>query len=261
MNPVIASFLSSLLPALPLAAWWGLHDKAGCWLPFMLLLPATGFMALNMLETALMRRRALAGMYLRPQSVLARLLCRKSFLAAWQVVKAVVLALLLFMEAPGWPAWLWVVLGLDLLLLPVMYQWLRGWLAGQVRQERRNILARWLLLGLNTGLLVGVLAVAQLFISRADYAGLGWRETAIQSAEKVDTACDYLAPLVRLGGMRDALASRLVQALPRQGWPTLGAWLLYFMWSGLVFWAWSRLILGGLGAGQALKYLEDDRCD
>ncbi len=250
-----------LFSALPLAAWWAWHDKGGCWLSFLLLLPVTGFMTLNMLETALMRRRALAGMYLRPQSFLARLLCRKSFLAAWQVIKAVVLALLLFMEAPAWPAWLWAVLGLDLLLLPVLYLWLQGWLAGQVRQGRRNILSRRLLLGLNTGILVGVLAVTQLFIPRADYTGLGWRETAIQAAEKVDTACDYLAPLVRLGAMRDALGSRLVQTLPRQGWPGLGAWLLYFLWSGLVFWAWSRLMLGGLGAGQALEYLEEKRCE
>ena len=261
MNLTPMALVTLLFAVMPLALWRIFHGQAGCWLPFLLLAPVAAFMALNMLETALMRRRALAGMYLRPESFLARLLCRKSFLAVWQMVKAVVLALLLFMEAPGWPAWLWGVLGVDFLLLPFLYLWLLGWLSGQVRQGRRNILSRRLLLGLNTGLLVGVLAVAQLFVPRADYAGLGWRETAIQAAAKVDTACEYLAPVVRLGVMRDALASRFIQAMPGQGWATLGAWLLYFMWSGLVFWAWSRLILGGLGAGQALEYLEDGRCD
>jgi hypothetical protein len=230
-------------------------------LPFLLLAPVAAFMALNMLETALMRRRALAGMYLRPDSFLARLLCRQSLLTAWQLLKAVVLGLLLFLESPRWPSWLWAVLGLDLLLLGVLEPRVRRWLESQVRGERRDILARWLLLSVNTVLLVLVLAVAQLFLPRPDYTGLGWEDAALQAAGTLDMACDSLAPVVRLGAMRDALAEWLIQHLPLGGWLSLSAWLVYFVWSGLVFWAWSRLVLGALGAPGALKCIREGRCD
>ena len=261
MNLHIASLLSSALSALPLAAWWGWHDRGDCWLPFSLLLPVTGFMTLNMLETALMRRRALVGMYLKPESLAARLLCRRFVLVTWQVIKAVMLGLVLFTEAPRWPAWLWLVLGIDLLLLLPLYWRVCIWLESQVRAGRRNIMARRLLLPVNTGLLVLAIAVGQMLAPRPDYSRMDWEATAVHAAGQVGVQCGFIAPVARLAAMRDALAERLIQRMPGNTWIMMGTWLAYFLWSGLVFWAWTRLILGGLGVRDSLDFLEDRRCD
>ncbi|WP_456373103.1 hypothetical protein [Thiolapillus sp.] len=261
MYQPLSSLLWMLSAILPLLLWVRFQSAAACGLAFVLLAPVTAFMALNMLETALMRRRALIGMYLEPGSFLARLLCRKKFLAAWQVIKAVALALILFVEAPAWPVWLWSLLALNLILLPLVYSRIRKWIAPQLRAGRRNIVARRLFLSLNTAVLLLVLVVAQMFVPRSDYSRMSWEETSRHAVATAEIGCEYLAPLARLAALRDALTEWLIQRIPNHAWARAGAWVAYFLWSGLVFWAWNRLMLGGLGARDALRMLEDRSCD
>jgi hypothetical protein len=264
MSASILDLLLTLIAILSLLLWGNLHESAGCGLLFVLMLPAVALIALNMLETALMRRRALVGMYLQPGSLLSRLLCRKAFLMIWQILKAVVLGFVLFVESTGWSLWVWGLLGLDLLLLYPAYAGLRIWLAGQVKEIRRNIVARRVLVSLNTLVLLMLLVVGQMLMPRTDYSDMSWQEAATLVAEDVQMDCDIMAPLVRLAALRDALTERLmVRSMLTAGsaWTGLGIWLLYFLWSGLVLWAWSRLLIGALGARDALRYLEERTCD
>ncbi|WP_457675028.1 hypothetical protein [Thiolapillus sp.] len=254
------SLFMMLVAVMPLGLWGVFHARADCRAGWVLLAAVSVFMALNMLESALMRRRALAGMYLRPDGLLARLLCRKTVLVIWQLLKAVALGLLLFMETPGWPSWLWAVLILNLVLLQPAYLGMRRWLSAQVQAGRRNIIARRLLLSLNTGILLLVLAAAQMFLPRADYSRMSWEETSRHAIRTVEVRCEHLAPLARLSALRDALTEWLIQHIPLHEGMRLGAWLVYFLWSGLVFWAWSRLVLGGLGARESLDFLVEDAC-
>lgn len=264
MRGGIFDLLLMFLATLSLLLWGNLHESIGCGLLFVLMLSVVGLIALNMLEAALMRRRALLGMYLQPGSMLSRLLCRKTFLMMWQILKAVVLGFLLFVESTGWPVWVWGLLGLDLLLLYPTYLWLRRWVTGQVKSKRQNIVARRMLLTLNTLLLLLLLVVGQMLTPRTDYSTMNWQETATLAAEDVRVGCNILAPLVRLTAVRDALTERLMvrnMHVAANAWAGLGVWSLYFLWSGLVLWAWSRLLIGALGARDALRYLEESTCD
>ncbi len=264
MSASILDLLLMLLATLSLLLWGNLHASVSCGLLFVLMLPVVALIALNMLETALMRRRALVGMYLQPGSLLSRLLCRKAFLMLWQMLKAVVLGFVLFVESTGWPLWVWGLLGLDLLLLYPAHAGLRIWLAGQVKEMRRNIIARRMLVSLNTLVLLMLLVAGQMLTPRTDYSDMNWQETASHVAAGVQIDCEIMAPLARLAGLRDALTERLmVRGMLAAGsaWTGLGIWLLYFLWSGLVLWAWSRLLIGALGAGDALRYLQESSCD
>jgi hypothetical protein len=263
MKGVMSSVPVMLAAVLPLLLWVWFQSATGCWPGFLLMLPVLGLISLNMLESALLRRRALAGMYLRPDSFVARWLCRRTWLMIWQVTKALVLVLLLFVEATAWPPWLWVVLLLDLLLFPFLYALLRRWLTPQLQAGRRDILARQLLVIVNTLLLILVITTGRMAQPRPDYSSLDWQEAATHASEQTRVGCELIAPLARLAALRDALLERLVAesvTLSHSMWLGLLGWLLYFFWSGLVFWALSRLLSAGLGLRHTLAYLLDESC-
>ena len=237
------------LPVLLLLAWGLWKDRLPCMVVFVLMLPVLGLIALNMLEVALMRRRALVGMYLQEYSWLSRLLCRKGLLLLWQVAKATFFTFVLFVEAQDFPPWLWLLLILDVGLIYLANGWLGRLLHIQVKTGRQGIVGRRLLVTANTLLLAVLVAGGQLFESRADYGGLSWQQTISYAAQQPQLRCDVLAPLARLQAAQQVLAERFV----RQGtdmldssWSKVLGWLIFFLWSALYLWAWSRLILGTL---------------
>jgi len=245
---LVFRLLYLLFPGLLLLGWSMGKDSLSCMPALLLMLPVAGLIALNMLEVSLMRRRAMVGMYLHSASRLARLLCRKLFLLLWQVLKAAFFTFILFVEVLDWSAWFWLVLLTDALALFVMNHRLQQMLQGQVKAGQEGIIARRILVTLNTLVLVLLLATGQLFERQIDYRDLSWQETAMHAAQQ-QLQCELLAPLVRVQAIQQALAGRFV----RQGlesvsssWSRIFGWLLFFFWSGLSFWAWSRMLLGTL---------------
>jgi len=245
----IIRLLYMLLPGLLLLGWTLEKDSLSCTGVFLLMLPVSGLVALNMLEVALLRRRALVGMYLQGESWLSRLMCRKMLLLLWQVVKATVLVFILFVEALDWPPWFWLLLLGDIPVLFLASHWLHGKLRSQVKSGALGIITRRLLVTANTLMLALMLAGGQMFVLQTDYSGMSWQETAVYAAQQETLRCELLAPLARAKAVQQALAGRLIrQSLETLSntWGRLAGWLLFFFWSGLSLWAWSRMLLAPL---------------
>jgi len=242
--------LYMLLSGLLLLGWAVWSDSLSCAGVLLLMLPVLALIVLNMLEVALLRRRALVGMYLEGESWLSRLMCRKAVLLLWQVIKATVLVFILFVEALDWPLWFWLLLlVVDIPLLFFTSQRLVQSLQGQVKAGAQGIIARRLLVTVNTLILALLLAGGRMFEPQTDYRNMSWQETAVYAAQQEQLHCELLAPLVRTKAVQQALVERLV----RQGlemltntWGKLAGWLLFFFWSGLSLWAWSRMLLAPL---------------
>ncbi|WP_456379428.1 hypothetical protein [Thiolapillus sp.] len=245
----MTGLLYMLTPGLVLAAWSMWKDSLPCLVVLVLMFPVLGLIALNMLEVALMRRRAMVGMYLRSDGWLSRLLSRKLLLMLWQVIKATFFTFVLFLAALDWPAWLWWVLLADAFLVYTVHGWLRALLQTQVKPGQGGIIARRILVTANTLLLVLLLATGQMFEKQIAYKNISWQETVLHAAQQEQLACDLVSPLVRLQAVQHALAGRFVhQGLESldSNWSRIAGWLLFFFWSGLSLWAWSRMLLGTL---------------
>ena len=241
--------LYMLFPGLLLLGWVMWSDSLPCVGVLLLMLPVLALIVLNMLEVALLRRRALVGMYLEGESWLSRLMCRKAVLFLWQVTKATVLVFILFVEALDWPPWFWLLLLLDIPVLFFTSHRLEQSLQGQVKAGAQGIIARRLLVTVNTLILALLLAGGWMFEPQTDYRDMSWQATAVYAAQQEQLHCELLAPLARTKAVQQALVERLV----RQGlemltntWGKLAGWLLFFFWSGLSLWAWSRMLLAPL---------------
>ncbi len=223
--------LYMLFPCLLLLGWAMWSDSLPCVGVLLLMLPVLALIVLNMLEVALLRRRALVGMYLEGENWLSRLMCRKAVLFLWQVTKATVLVFILFVEALDWPPWFWLLL--MMMDIPVLFftsHRLEQSLQGQVKAGAQGIIARHLLVTVNTLILALLLAGGWMFEPQTDYRDMSWQATAVYAAQQA-----------------------LVEKLVRQGlemltntWGKLAGWLLFFFWSGLSLWAWSRMLLAPL---------------
>ncbi len=238
-----------LVPGLILAGWSLWKDSLPCLLVLVLMFPVLGLIALNMLEVALMRRRALVGMYLCDGSWLSRLLSRKVILMLWQVAKATFFTFVLFLEALDWPVWLWWVLLADAFLMYTVHGWLRVLLQTQVKPGQDGVIARRILVTVNTLLLALLLASGLMFEKQIAYKNMSLQETMLHAAQQERLACDLMSPLVRLQAVQHALTARFVhQGLESvdHAWSRIAGWLLFFFWSGLSLWAWSRMLLGTL---------------
>ncbi|WP_456417971.1 hypothetical protein [Thiolapillus sp.] len=240
---------SMFLPGLALAAWSLGKDSLPCLVVLALMFPVLGLIALNMLEVALMRRRAMVGMYLRDDSRLSRLLSRKMFLMLWQVLKATFFTFVLFLEALDWPPWFWWVLLANAILMYTIHGWLRALLHTQVKPGQSGVIARRILVTVNTLLLALLLASGQMFEKQIAYKNMSWQETVLHAAQQEQLACDLMSPLARLQAVQHALAGRFVhQGLESfdNAWSRIAGWLLFFFWSALSLWAWNRALLGTL---------------
>jgi hypothetical protein len=229
-----------------LLGWHVIGSEFSCVGVFLLLLPILAFIFLNMLETATMRRRAWVRMYLRSDTWLAKLLCRKTLLILWQLVKATLLAFVLLIESRNWAGWLWWVLAADVLL---MY-WLTARRPVFVRQIKPGFQAfvgrQWLVV-VNTLALLVALSSGQLFVPHTDYALFDWQQTAVHAAAQVNLDCELISPLARAQAVQQAWMEKGVhQGLNSLDtrWGQLMGWLVFFFWSGLSLWAWSRMLMG-----------------
>ena len=232
-----------------LVAWIRLAPWLGCAGVVVLMVPAVTVLAWNMLEPALLRRRAFRFQYLRPERWLWRLLSRRFLLSLWQILKAMVLVAVILVAALQWPGWMLLLLLGDLLVVLLLYRLLLHLLQRQVRASVAGILARRLLVWLNFLLLVPAVALGQLVTGHPDYRPLGWSGTLDAALSQVQVGCDLLAPWVRAGAGQEAITWRLMQ-LGMEGisneYLALAAWFLFLLTSTLALWGWSRLLAGTL---------------
>lgn len=247
-----------------LVAWIGLAPTLGCGGLLILLLPAVSLLGWNMLESAMMRRRAFVNQYLVPGRLLSRSLSRHLFLTLWQIVKAMVLAVVLMVTALKWPGWMLLLLLLDVLVALALYHLLLRLMQRQARPWVAGILARRLLVWGNAMLLVLVVVAGELVTEHPDYRPRDWSGTLGEALSSVQVACELFAPLARAGAGQEAIAWRLMQ-LGVEGVSSdhlvLLAWLLFLAASTLALWAWSRLLSGSLIDARGLAFLAGEEFD
>ncbi|HHH12779.1 MAG TPA: hypothetical protein ENJ98_00925 [Thiolapillus brandeum] len=254
----INNFARLVLAWFWLVAWIVLAPGLGCAGVLLLLLPAVTLVAWNMLEPAVMRRRAFVTRYLLPGSLLSRWLSRHLLLSLWQILKSVVLVTVLLVTALQWPAWVLLLLLADTLLALGLYHLLLRLLRQEARPEVAGVLARRLLAWSNAGLLVAAVAAGELWTAHPDYRPLDWSGTLDEALSSVQVGCDLLAPLARAGAGQEAIAWRLMQ-LGMEGISSeylgLAAWVIFLAASTLAIWAWSRLLSGSLIDARGLALL------
>jgi len=241
-----------------LVVWIRLAPTLGCGGVLVLLVPAVMLMAWNMLEPAVMRRRAFVSQYLLPERLLSRWLSRHFILTLWQILKAMVLVTVLMVTALKWPGWMLLVLLLDVLVVLAFHHLLQGFMWRQARHWVADILARRLLVWCNALLLVPAVVGGELITEHPDYRPLDWESTLGEALSSVRVGCELFAPLARAGAGQEAIAWRLMQ-LGMEGVSdeqvALAAWLLFLATSTLALWAWSRLLSGSLMDARGLGFL------
>ncbi len=241
---------------LPLAAAWAglwLWAVTARWLPcvavLFLAIPIITLILLGMLESALLRRRAWVGMYIQPDSAPYRWLRGGVLMVAWQAVKAVALGLVLLAAALRWEDWTWAILGADVVFLWLAHAALRAWLAGFIRPGYETMIARHVLLFVNTLLFTAVLTGAEFYLPHPDYRNLTVAEAIYHETARVETACSVVGILARSSAASQALSLKLAQSwLTRTMPPALAGvgWLLFLAFSVTFLWGYSRLLLGAL---------------
>ena len=247
-----------------LLAWIRLAPVIGCPGLLALMFPAVMVVALNMLEPAVMRRRAFVQNYLQPGRLFHRWLSRHLLLSLWQIVKALVLVAVLMVAALQWPGWMLLLLLVDVPVAFGLYHLLLRVMRRQARALVAEILARRLLVWSNALLLVVSVVAGGMLASHPDYRPLDWSGTLGEALSGVRVGCELFAPLVRAGAGQEAIAWRLMQ-LGVEGLSdrnlALLAWLLFLAASTLAIWAWSRLLAGSLIDARGLNCLAKERRD
>ena len=241
-----------------LVAWIRLAPRLGCAGLVLLLFPAVMLVAWNMLEPAVMRRRAFVNQYLLPERLLSRWLSRRLLLTLWQILKAMVLVTVLMVSALNWPGWMLLLLLADVPVALGFYQLLVRFMDRQARPVVARILARRLLVWGNALLLAGGAVAGGMITRHPDYRPLDWSGTLSEALGRVQVGCELFAPLARAGAGQEAIAWRLMQ-LGMEGVSdeklALAAWAIFLAASTLALWSWSRLLAGSLIDVPGLEFL------
>jgi hypothetical protein len=249
-----ASSGGGILPRLLLAwawllGWHLLHAQIDC--PGLLLtaLVPGVLITLSMAEHGFLRRRAFLQVYLEPTGMLYRLLRGGVWMLTWQIIKALFLTVILLVEAVSWERALWIVLGLDLLLVTGLYRWLTRRLEKQVQSDFVAMLTRDYLIKLNAGLLFVVILIGSFYLPQPDYRGLTLPEAVEYQTAQSGVGCAAFSALTRLAAAKDAAAwwaARHWLGTLRDPNLSLLGWIVFLASTGLASWAYSRMLLGTL---------------
>ena len=246
------------------AAWgwlflWHLgYGYLDCPAALALLVPTVLFIMLAMTETAMLRRRAFLNLYLRPESVLFRLLRGGALLHLRQMLKALLLGVLLAIGSVSWSPETWLVLGADTVVLAGAYVLTVRVASSHARPEFQGMLARRLLTPVNTLALTLVITLVELHSPHPDLRDLTLIDAVRERMEQVEAACEGVGILTRGGTAVETISWWLAETQltrPRAQSIAPLAWLA-FLGSSLTFlWAWSRLLLGTLVPPSRLRDL------
>lgn len=227
--------------------WHRLHADLPCWLALAWMLPAAVLIFLGMLESALLRRRAWLGMYLRADSGWFRWLRGGVFMVSWQALKASLFAAVLLVAVLQWPPSYWLVLLADALLLWGIARWATGWLVSTVRPGFAPRIVRRALVPVNTLVCGAVLVALAYYSPHPDYRGGGLLAALEAGMAGVEAHCAELGLLARLDAALEAGGWWFAQAwLGRPEWQWLApvGWLGFLGASMAFVWGYSRLLLG-----------------
>lgn len=229
--------------------WQYLHAEASCAVALGMLVPVVFFVALGLTENALLRRRAILSAYLTTGSGLFRLLRGGILLVIWQLLKAVLIALILAVAVLTWSTSIWQLLAADALLLALLHTWLERSVANHARPGLSGMFVRRILTPLNTLLFVIILAAVTYYTPHADLRALTLNEAMLIEVAEVDAKCEGVGVLARAAAAAEGANWWLAQSwLSRQElapWAPLG-WLAFLAMSAAFVWGYSRFLLGTL---------------
>jgi len=252
---LLQSLLLMSLAWLWLYTWSLLQAYSPCWVWLVFITPVITIMALGMLESALMRRHALVGMYLKPSGWLYQLVRGGMFMLIWQIIKALGFGLFLFVEMAIWSAWVWGLLLFDVLVLWALFQSITHWLRPYLKPGYAEMFTRHYLVLINTALGACLFAFISFYMPHTNYSELSWQAAADYAVRQVTVECDVLAALARISALKEVTGWWVAQNwLPQVPNSTLaiGGWVLFFLSAAAFFWGFSRFVLGILVAPNQL---------
>ncbi|ALG67699.1 hypothetical protein [Beggiatoa leptomitoformis] len=248
---------------LGLLGFYWVHVWLDCWLVILALLPIVGIIAISMLESALVHRRAFINTYLNPDNWLYRLLRGGFIMATWQIIKALFFGLFLLVEVISWDFWVWLVLLIDVVFIFIAYRVINNCLAIYFRPAYSTIISRHYLVIINTVLFSIILTIVSFYTPHADYREITWQLAVDYETTKIQIACDEFATLARLSVTKNTLSWWLAQhyltGTNTSPQIAIGAWLLFLLSSTAFMWGYSRLLLGALVSPSRVFDLLDNK--
>jgi len=240
--------------------WQAFHTEAHCLVVLGMLVPVVFFVSLGLTENALLRRRAILSAYLTTGSGLFRLLRGGVLLVTWQMLKAVLIALILAVAALTWPTSTWQLLAADALLLALLHTWLERRVANHARPGLSGMFVRRILAPINTVVFSLVLAAATFYSPHPDLRILTLSEAMLVEITEVDARCEGVGVLARAAAAADGanwwLAQSWLSHEEIARWASIG-WLAFLALSAAFVWGYSRFLLGTLTSWPRLFGLLD----
>jgi hypothetical protein len=195
------------------------------------------------------------------RAILASVATEASHLRQWfwagrvtsvlQVFVALFLATMLFGFTTLLQPAHWVILAGDAILLALLFNPVKRWLAGQIREEHQGFITRhWPLTAINVAVVVTLLVALEFFLlDRPDTRALPWYEVAEQAFLQAQsgTACAATGALMGLSSAIDQTtwhaAMWLIPGLPDVVTKVL-AWFLFLAWTVFGAFLFTRCLLG-----------------
>ncbi|EIJ43527.1 hypothetical protein BegalDRAFT_2686 [Beggiatoa alba B18LD] len=245
--------------------FYHIATRLSCEFIILFSLPVILIIALSMLESALVKRRAFVHTYLNPDSWLYRLLRGGLIMAMWQLLKALLFGLFLLVEMIFWESWVWWVLLLDIFFVYFLYQTLHLFLNRYLRPAYSAVISRHYLVIINTLIFSILLTTISLYMPYADYRNLSLSSSIQSELAQLTVSCDVFALFARLSVTKTTVSWWLAQHYLTQEsqliFPYIkeSIWLLFLLSSTAFMWGYSRLLAGALLSPRAVIQLLESR--
>ena len=194
------------------------------------------------------RRRCLADGFVRPETMLHRMLSRPILPLVVAFVLSVCAGLVLLLNILTWPREVLWALAVDAGLVALAFAFMRRKAAEIFQPEAARLLAVHVLVVVNALGLLLVLVGLQYYLPFADFIdrSLALPDMIERASLAVGSDCVLIHALVRVHVAKEAVGWWLVlnasQHLSDPGF-RLGAWILFLVGGSLSTWAWSGLVV------------------
>ncbi len=241
-----------------LLLWTAFGSHSGCVGTVAINVILAAIIAAGGIEYGLLRRRAWVGMYLRLDSQLYRLLRGGLVIITLEIAKALLIALILLLQALFWPLWIWLALGLDVVIFVALHQALQRRLHRHVQAGFSGMLTRAVLLRVHTIALTLVISVGLFLTPAYDYGEFSLLKAIEHGATLVRVPCPWLETLIHVIAAWNTFGWWLTQhtlAIDAIRPLAIFAWLVFLLASATFTWGWTRLLAGTLLQPGALSRL------
>ncbi len=240
-----------------LLIWY--YSNHNCILFALALSSITFFLAISFAESKLLYRRNIATAIFRQDSLFFSWLNTRWYVLLTSIFKALVLGTIILISILQWNDYIVVIMLIDFILLLVIYQFAKYYLAKHAKEDVNQIVARRLSVIINIIIVVPVLIVVMLYSAPPEYLDSSLKQT-IENTQLISNRvpCNVVSILLSYDAMRDGLGWWLMTkaSLSISSTTTLLiGWSLFLLINTFYVWAFSKLILSTTIAWNSIFFI------